>query len=358
MFLQLAARVGGRYGSEGSAGWGVRVFPQLSRAQREGGRATSPSAGSGRGESPSSGPHLHPGSGFRSSQFSSAKRPLLEFRERRDYTSTTLCTGIGGVVVLRPASAPWVPELTAAQLVAKEGAGARRGGGGHLAVPSLVSELAPALLNAQPGALSDAGQQVRFPLAQLLLAAVQRQVGAAQFLRNPKGGDAQPPVRHGRPYRTSLTGLPNPKFFPQIRSPALGSPPLPTSLLSLKFLRPGTSFVPYPVRPRCPHTYIQFPWAPQGNSASRAAQSAHKRDSPRSAALSMAPAWIPPAPATPLLPSQPRGPPDQRSVPQHYVVPRPLPHCRQHKKKASSGRGSQQPPVACREQCEEVEEIA
>lgn len=94
---------------------------------------------------------------------------------------------------------PRVPGLTAVQLVAKERAGARWGGGGHQAVPSLVPELASALLNAQPGALANARQQVRFPLAQLLLAAVQRQVGTAQLLRNPKGGDAQPPVRHGRP---------------------------------------------------------------------------------------------------------------------------------------------------------------
>lgn len=99
---------------------------------------------------------------------------------------------------------PKGPELTAGQFVAKEGAGAERDsgggiGGGDHAVPSLVFELVPALLNAQPGALADAGQQVGFPLAQLLLAAVQWQVGAAQLLRNPKGGDAQPPVRHGRP---------------------------------------------------------------------------------------------------------------------------------------------------------------
>lgn len=109
-----------------------------------------------------------------------------------------LFTEIGGVVTLRPVPAPRVPGLTAAQLVTKEGAGARWGGGGDLAVPSLVSELAPALLDAQPGALSDAGQQVGFPLAQVLLAAVQRQVGTAQLLRNPEGGDAQPPVRHSR----------------------------------------------------------------------------------------------------------------------------------------------------------------
>lgn len=76
-----------------------------------------------------------------------------------------LFTGIGGVVTFRPALVPRVPGLTAAQLVAKEGTGARWGGGRDLAVPSLVSKLAPALLNAQPGALSDAGQQVRFPLA-------------------------------------------------------------------------------------------------------------------------------------------------------------------------------------------------
>lgn len=62
---------------------------------------------------------------------------------------------------------------------------------------------------------------------------------------------------------------------------------------------------PTPCVPAAPDTHIQFPWAPQGNSASRAAHSAHRRDGPRSAARSMAPAWIPAAPAAPLRPSLP-----------------------------------------------------
>lgn len=104
------------------------------------------------------------------------------------------CTGLG-----RRCRVVSGEGLTAAQLPGEEGAGGGRGAAGHRAVPSLVAKLAPALLDAQARALADAGQQVGLPLAQLLLAAAQRQVGAAQFLGDPEGGDAQPPARHPTP---------------------------------------------------------------------------------------------------------------------------------------------------------------
>lgn len=200
MFLQLVAHIGGRYGSEGSAGWSVSFSPTPARRCRKEEELRLQAPRSGPGESPLQARTCTRGL---TSVTPNSPPPRGLFGDLESDGTTQalfiLFTGIGGVVTLRPALVPRVPGLTAAQLVAKEGTGARWGGGRDLAVPSLVSKLAPALLNAQPGALSDAGQQVRFPLAQLLLPAVQRQVGAAQFLRNPKGGDAQPPVRHGRP---------------------------------------------------------------------------------------------------------------------------------------------------------------
>ena len=192
MFLQLVPHVGGRYGARGVGGVGRQLFVQL-QPGAAGRRATRARAAlwtwGVTPTPPSTAPA--PGSGFR--------RPLISFHSRTSPRNVKSDGTVRALFNLQELPAARVPGLTAAELVANERAGARRGGGGHQAVPSLVPELASALLNAQPGALADAGQQVRFPLAQLLLAAVQRQVGVAQLLRNPKGGDAQPPVRHGRP---------------------------------------------------------------------------------------------------------------------------------------------------------------
>lgn len=61
------------------------------------------------------------------------------------------------------------------------------------AVPPLVSELAVTLGDGQPGPVLDAGQQVRLPPAQVALSVAEREVSAAQLLRDSRRGHTQPP---------------------------------------------------------------------------------------------------------------------------------------------------------------------
>ena len=79
--------------------------------------------------------------------------------------------------------------MTARELVPEHG---RLLGDG--AVPALVPELVLTLGHCQPGSVPHAGQQERLPAAQLPLPGAQRQVSAAQLLRDSGGGHTQPPV--------------------------------------------------------------------------------------------------------------------------------------------------------------------
>lgn len=72
----------------GVGGVECQFFSNSSQALQEGGRATAPSAPLWTWGVTPPGPHLHPGSDFRYSQFPSTKGPLWGFRERRNHAST------------------------------------------------------------------------------------------------------------------------------------------------------------------------------------------------------------------------------------------------------------------------------
>lgn len=123
MFLQLVTHVGGRYGVRGVGGVECQRFsppPAGHLLKEEKRRLQAPR--SGPGESPHSGQHLHSGS-----PHSRPRKGLFGDLEsdRTLQALRILFTGIGAVVTRGPVPAARVPGLTAAQLVAEEGAAAR-----------------------------------------------------------------------------------------------------------------------------------------------------------------------------------------------------------------------------------------